>query len=31
VHERVLDAPTEIGTLIDGLASDGDRLWPSNR
>jgi hypothetical protein len=32
VHERALDAPpTEIGTLIDGLASDGDRLWPSDR
>jgi hypothetical protein len=31
VHERVLDAPpTEIGTLTDGLASDGDRLWPSD-
>jgi hypothetical protein len=32
VHERVLDAtPTEIGALIDGLASDGDRLWPIDR
>ncbi|HET8651871.1 MAG TPA: hypothetical protein VFM13_04775 [Gaiellaceae bacterium] len=31
-HERVLDAPpAEIGTLIDGLASDGDRLWPKDR
>ena len=31
VHERVLDAPpTEIGTLTDGLASDDDRLWPSD-
>lgn len=31
-HERVLDAPSaEVGTLIDGLASDGDRLWPKDR
>ena len=32
VHERVLDAPpAEVGALIDGLASDGDGLWPSDR
>jgi hypothetical protein len=32
VHERVLDAPpAEVGALIDGLAGDGDRLWPSDR
>jgi hypothetical protein len=31
VHECVLDMPAEVGALIDGLASDGDRLWPSDR
>jgi len=32
VHERVLDAPiTEIGKLIDGLASADDKLWPHDR
>lgn len=32
VHERVLDAPPGVvGALIDGLASDGDALWPSDR
>lgn len=29
VHERLLPVPErEAGALIDGLASDGDRLWP---
>ncbi len=29
IHERLLDAPiTEIGKLIDGLASAEDKLWP---
>ncbi|MEV4431452.1 SRPBCC family protein [Streptomyces sp. NPDC049585] len=29
VHERSLDAkPAEVGALIDGLASENDRLWP---
>ncbi|MBB6121257.1 SRPBCC family protein [Nocardiopsis algeriensis] len=28
-HERLLPAPPErVGELLDGLASDGDRLWP---
>jgi hypothetical protein len=32
VHERILDAPAEtVGQLIDGLASDDDRLWPHDR
>jgi hypothetical protein len=32
VHERVLDAPLHrVGALIDGLASDEDRLWPHDR
>lgn len=32
VHERRLAASTEaVGTLIDGLASAGDRLWPTAR
>jgi hypothetical protein len=32
IHERVMHAPpTEVGTLIDGLASEHDRLWPSDR
>jgi hypothetical protein len=32
VHERVLDAaPSEAGALIDGLAGEHDRLWPSER
>jgi hypothetical protein len=29
VHERKLNvSPTEVGTLIDSLASDNDLLWP---
>jgi hypothetical protein len=32
IHERVLDASiTEIGKLIDGLASADDKLWPCDR
>jgi hypothetical protein len=32
IHERVLGAPmTEIGELIDRLASADDRLWPRDR
>jgi hypothetical protein len=32
VHERILDAPVGcVGGLIDGLASDDDRLWPHDR
>jgi len=32
VHERRLDAtPEEVGALLDGLASPGDRLWPADR
>lgn len=32
MHERVLDASiTEIGKLIDGLASADDKLWPRDR
>jgi hypothetical protein len=32
VHERVLEAaPREVGALIDGLAGEHDRLWPSQR
>lgn len=31
VHERKLNvSPTEIGTLIDSLASDNDLLWPQH-
>ena len=32
VHTRELSAPVErVGPLIDGLGSDGDRLWPADR
>jgi len=32
IHERVLHAPaSEVGKLIDGLASEDDRLWPHRR
>ncbi len=32
IHARLLDAPAgEIGTLIDGLGSADDRLWPHDR
>lgn len=32
IHTRVLDAtPAIIGSLLDGLASPGDALWPRNR
>ena len=32
VHERLIPAPaSEVGRLIDGLASDDDRLWPAER
>jgi hypothetical protein len=32
VHTRELAAPAErVGPLIDGLGSDGDRLWPAER
>ena len=32
IHERVLHAPaSEVGKLIDGLASKDDRLWPYDR
>jgi hypothetical protein len=32
VHERRLDAPpAEVGTLLDSLSSDDDRLWPRRR
>jgi hypothetical protein len=32
VHERRLSAtPAEVGALLDSLAGDGDRLWPSDR
>jgi hypothetical protein len=32
MHERVLDASiTQIGKLIDGLASADDKLWPRDR
>jgi hypothetical protein len=32
IHERVFDAPiTEIGELINGLASADDKLWPHDR
>jgi hypothetical protein len=32
VHERILDASADqVGRLIDGLASDDDRLWPHDR
>jgi hypothetical protein len=32
VHQRILDAPADrVGRLIDGLASDDDRLWPVDR
>jgi hypothetical protein len=32
VHERALDAPpTDVGALINGLASEHDRLWPNDR
>jgi hypothetical protein len=32
VHQRILNAPAEqVGRLIDGLASDDDRLWPCDR
>jgi hypothetical protein len=32
VHERDLAAaPSEAGALIDGLAGEHDRLWPSER
>ncbi len=31
IHERMLPAPAgEAGALIDGLASDNDRLWPGD-
>lgn len=32
VHERIYDAdPDDVGALVDSLASDDDRLWPSDR
>lgn len=32
VHERELPAPAStVGSLIDGLAGDNDRLWPHDR
>jgi hypothetical protein len=32
IHERILNASVEtVGQLIDGLASDDDRLWPHDR
>jgi hypothetical protein len=32
IHERILDASADqVGQLIDGLASDDDRLWPHDR
>lgn len=32
VHERSLPAmPKEVGALLDGLASDHDRLWPGDK
>ena len=32
MHERVIPAPAAaVGRLLDGLASDDDRLWPADR
>lgn len=32
IHERTLScSPAEAGELLDGLAGDGDRLWPVGR
>lgn len=32
IHERTLDAPLDqVARLLDGLASDDDRLWPRDR
>ncbi|HEX6674476.1 MAG TPA: SRPBCC family protein [Actinomycetes bacterium] len=32
VHERILPATADqVGTLLDGLAGPGDRLWPAGR
>jgi hypothetical protein len=31
VHRRTIDVPDELGSLLDGLSSDDDRLWPKDR
>jgi hypothetical protein len=31
VHRRAIGSPEQLGALLDGLASDADRLWPGDR